>query len=536
MRPASSLLASPFLAAICSILSTLAITKATDPAHQNTPPVNAPQAKDPQAKDPWGITPLLHFSNHSQGPESLHAELLHSSTRHLGAPSCAATACHGGPSPGIFSTTAPRGSEYSLWLESDPHAKSWQTLNSPRSLEILERLNILIDGQLKNKQAFQNCLACHNTSTSLATNDPVPTLTEGIGCEACHGPAQQWLNRHYQGPVSVRDAIEHLGMINTKSLPQQAKACTLCHVGGPDRDMNHDIIAAGHPALYFDFQTYLKAYPKHWRNPPSADLPAQRWLAGQLAAADSELQLLEARLNAKPHSTSTWPEFSNFQCSSCHHTLSNNPTPSKSLGNPPLREWNLQALQLISKQEPPLNLSLRSPKQPSSLENISSDLSQPEVQSSIHALRTALAQAAFAQTNNQPNSTMISQWNLHNQRHYATSLWQKIHSDSLPSNSASSSASNNTNTNTNTLHSKPTDPNWERASLAYIATIPALTNNNNNNKTSEPLLEIRNALLFPLQSQSPKLPTNINWSRIVPPILEAMETPPPPPPYSSTTR
>ncbi len=171
MRPASSLLASPFLAAICSILSTLAITKATDPAHQNTPPVNAPQAKDPQAKDPWGITPLLHFSNHSQGPESLHAELLHSSTRHLGAPSCAATACHGGPSPGIFSTTAPRGSEYSLWLESDPHAKSWQTLNSPRSLEILERLNILIDGQLKNKQAFQNCLACHNTSTSLATND-----------------------------------------------------------------------------------------------------------------------------------------------------------------------------------------------------------------------------------------------------------------------------------------------------------------------------------------------------------------------------
>lgn len=490
--------AAPFLAAICSILCTLTITKAAEPAPQT---------------DPWGITPLLHTSTDSQNTQ--HQYTL---TKQLGAPSCAATACHGGPSPGISSTTAPRGSEYSLWIESDPHAKSWQTLNSPRSLEILERLNILVDGQLRNKQAFQNCLACHNTSTSLASNDPVPSITEGIGCEACHGPSQQWINEHYQGPSSVKNAIEHLGMINTKALPQQAKACTLCHVGGPDRDMNHDIIAAGHPALYFDFQTYLKAYPKHWRNPPSVDLPAQQWLAGQLAAADSELQLLEARLNAKPNSSSTWPEFSNFQCSSCHQPLSKPPSPNKShstpLGNPPLREWNLQALHLVSQQEPPLNLSLRSPKQPTNSESIRSELSEPDVRTNILALRTALAQAAFAQTNNQPNSTMISEWNLHDQRHYAASLWEKIRSDSLPPDSASP----------NTLHNKPSEPNWELASLAYIATLPALPNNNTS--TSQPLLEIRNALLFPLQSQSPKLPTTIDWNRIVPPIVETLEQPP----------
>jgi hypothetical protein len=313
-------------------------------------------------------------------------------------------------------------------------------------------------------------------------------------------------------------------MINTNSLPQQAKACTLCHVGGPDRDMNHDIIAAGHPALYFDFQTYLKAYPKHWRNHPSVDLPAQQWLAGQLAAADSELQLLEARLNAKPNSTSTWPEFSNFQCTSCHQPLSNNPKPGKSpgtptsttAGTPTLREWNLQALRLVSKQEPPLNLSLKIPKQSAPPGNIESELGEPDLHSSIHALRYALAQAAFAQTYNQPNATMISQWNLREQRHYATSRWEKIRSDLLPTDFRTSNPASH-----KAAHNKPPEPNWELASLAYIATLPALPTNNNT--TSQPLLDIRNALLFPLQSQSPKLPTTIDWSRIVPPIVEALE-------------
>ena len=92
----------------------------------------------------------------------------------------------------------------------------------------------------------------------------------------------------------MQAAIDQLGMVNTASELVRAKACSLCHIGGPDRDMNHDIIAAGHPALYFDYATYLKAYPKHWReetdNKPA--LALERWLIGQVTKADSELELI----------------------------------------------------------------------------------------------------------------------------------------------------------------------------------------------------------------------------------------------------
>ena len=59
----------------------------------------------------------------------------------LGATSCAASGCHGGPAVGVSSVDAPRGSEYPLWLESDPHAKSWRTINSPKSDRKSTRLN-----------------------------------------------------------------------------------------------------------------------------------------------------------------------------------------------------------------------------------------------------------------------------------------------------------------------------------------------------------------------------------------------------------
>ena len=31
--------------------------------------------------------------------------------------------------------------------------------------------------------------------------------------------------------------------------------------------MNHDMIAAGHPALHYEFATYHECQPKHWREP-----------------------------------------------------------------------------------------------------------------------------------------------------------------------------------------------------------------------------------------------------------------------------
>ena len=87
--------------------------------------------------------------------------------------------------------------------------------------------------------------------------------------------------------------------------------------------MNHDMIAAGHPTLRYEFATYHSWQPKHWRDFEANDptyYEAQLWLAGQVASTDASLALLQSRAQrALP--VSTWPEFAAYNCSSCHHQL-----------------------------------------------------------------------------------------------------------------------------------------------------------------------------------------------------------------------
>ncbi len=283
------------------------------------------------------------------------SSLYHADQGFRGAASCATSNCHGGPTVGIASETAPRGSEYPIWLERDPHAQSWKTICSDASFKVMSQLGILKDGIIADMAGYRNCLACHNTEKNLGKDQLTPTFAEGVGCESCHGPSQTWFDQHYQGTEATRAAKRTLGLTDSGPLLQRAKICTTCHVGSRDRDMNHDIIAAGHPALYFDMAVYHEAYPKHWRDPEqnSSDFRAKLWLAGQIAAADSELELLESRAcKSLPHST--WPELSLYQCNSCHFPLNGNPKPSSPTdrglvdgGRAPIREWNLAGLSYI---------------------------------------------------------------------------------------------------------------------------------------------------------------------------------------------
>ena len=438
--------------------------------------------------DPWGVLPLTQASTRA-------------STRALGAPSCSASACHGGPAAGVSSIRASRGSEYPLWIESDPHARSWRTLNSDLSVEILERLRILIGGKIANPAAYKNCLACHNTSTELTSDGISPAIPEGVGCEACHGPAETWRDSHYQGPGSVQAAIDQLGMVNTASEPVRAKACSLCHVGGPDRDMNHDIIAAGHPALYFDYATYLKAYPKHWReeprNPPA--LALERWLIGQVTKADSELELIESRI-ASAHPHSIWPEFSNQQCTSCHQPL-NKSTPEKStpekstqspiiqasrvvpgptlqLGKASIRMWNLEGLVSIDRIQ-----GFDSANTNDLLDSLQRSLSGGQtttedsegLRGKIEAKRLQL-QSVFPRSSDARAGPSVPTWTFEQHRSWTREKW----------NSAAASG------------------NWEQAALAYLSTLASSPPQ----EANAPLQRLRTQLVFPESTQSPVFPTN----------------------------
>jgi hypothetical protein len=166
------------------------------------------------------------------------------------------------------------------------------------------------------------CLKCHATGGG-ADADAVGArfwIGDGVGCESCHGAAERWLGEHYRDPYRSLPpdqkvpALEPLGMRNLRNLEARAKLCSQCHVGDKDHDVNHDLIAAGHPRLNFEFSGALAIYPRHWTN---RENEAQAWVVGQLVCADAALRLLEARAAKQP-----WPEFAEYNCYGCHKDLS----------------------------------------------------------------------------------------------------------------------------------------------------------------------------------------------------------------------
>jgi len=277
----------------------------------------------------------------------------------LAATSCSASACHGGPRPGVAQPSAAGQSAYALWLERDPHARSWQTICGTDSVTMMTRLGILRDGKIANQAGFDNCMACHNSHRSesdrLSRNPSdfrFPRHTEGVGCAGCHGPAEKWVNEHYLASWKPEDAIQR-GFVPNDDLLTRARMCASCHVGDHDRDMNHDIIAAGHPALRFEMASHHSRLPKHWRDDQAGDLAgfeAKLWAAGAVASADAWLALQQGRAGGTT-AVSTWPEFSANDCSSCHQSLRLN-SDRDPLSDPHRRgaakmaRWDVGALQL----------------------------------------------------------------------------------------------------------------------------------------------------------------------------------------------
>jgi hypothetical protein len=189
----------------------------------------------------------------------------------------------------------------------------------------------------------------------------------GIGCESCHGPASNWLDKHYQRDVGAEQRTAW-GMNATRNLLVRSQTCAACHVGSDDNDMNHDMIAAGHPALRFEMGSYHGRLPKHWpvaERLANSDFHAQLWAAGQIASTDAALRLLAGRAEraarADNESTSaSWPEFSEYSCLSCHQRLRSsedeqrlrwNPSVAQSIGQPAWTPWSGAVPLLIGRSD-----------------------------------------------------------------------------------------------------------------------------------------------------------------------------------------
>ena len=279
--------------------------------------------------------------------------------------SCSSRGCHGAIVP--MDGVGVRQTEYTIWLNLDHHSKAYATLLETEAEQIVNRLA----GGMARKPAYEDerCLACHSEAKiQLERGKPQFIWNSlGVGCEACHGQPDQWLDRHYH--QWSRQKAEVFGMNWLRDVEARGNICVGCHVGAPPsdtvpvRDVNHDLLAAGHPRLQFDLRQYLKAMPPHWveRNTDPL-LPARTWAAGQWAMAKASLELLADRataatplakgstgdgqdektkrlkdprrtgftLTAPPRNLRhnrgaaprrPWPELSEWRCFDCHHDI-----------------------------------------------------------------------------------------------------------------------------------------------------------------------------------------------------------------------
>jgi hypothetical protein len=227
---------------------------------------------------------------------------------YFGPGSCSAVACHGAirPVPGarILQT------EYSTWVAQDRHARATEVLGNMVSQRMARILGI------GNAPQAQKCLVCHSLDVPAAARGR-NFATEGVSCEACHGPATGWLGYHVTRDATHEESVRR-GMYDTKDVVKRTDKCLTCHLGTAEKFVDHEMIAAGHPDLVFELEAFSAAMPRHWKAAADTDSshPVRTFAVGQLVHFRASLDRLARRVKGP-----VWPEYSELDCFACHHSL-----------------------------------------------------------------------------------------------------------------------------------------------------------------------------------------------------------------------
>ncbi len=120
--------------------------------------------------------------------------------KHMGVATCATSQCHGSAVPREGSNVMQN--EYVTWTQDDPHSRAYETLGNDQSKAIAARLG------LRAAHTAKICLDCHADNVADEKRGEKFQLSDGVGCEACHGGAENWLPTHYNMPaVSHSDSV-----------------------------------------------------------------------------------------------------------------------------------------------------------------------------------------------------------------------------------------------------------------------------------------------------------------------------------------
>ncbi|HEY6264412.1 MAG TPA: multiheme c-type cytochrome [Candidatus Acidoferrum sp.] len=244
--------------------------------------------------------------------------------KYIGPGSCAATSCHGSVKPVEGSRILQN--EYSTWIIKDKHSRAYQALTG----DIGERMARILKTGMKAEEA-PKCLACHALNPPQDQRGRAFEISEGVSCENCHGPASAWLGPHTTRSWPHEKSVA-LGMYDTRNIIHRTEKCLECHLGTKNKFVDHEMIAAGHPDLYFELDSFSAVMPRHWKVPRESEpgkpdenaawVGLREWSTGQAVQLSASMERLTWRAKFERYDKKeVWPEYSELSCFACHHAL-----------------------------------------------------------------------------------------------------------------------------------------------------------------------------------------------------------------------
>ena len=285
---------------------------------------------------------------------------------HLGVASCASSVCHG-----KLDRQSGRNvwlNEYRMWTGADKHSQTYRLLENEASRKMADYLG------LASATTAKVCLDCHADNVPVEMRGPKFQIRDGVGCEACHGGAEEWIESHAAEGATHADNLA-AGMYPTEAPEERAKVCLSCHMGSADKFASHDIMGAGHPRLMFELEAFTANQPAHYDvdddyRERKGEIPGfNLWLTGQVEAARRFAELVRQRIDSDKR---PYPELALYDCHSCHHEMDNKrwtPVRGAGIGPGTLRLQDQHLVILIA-----VVSALESPDAATELAGITADL------------------------------------------------------------------------------------------------------------------------------------------------------------------
>ena len=236
-----------------------------------------------------------------------------------GTVTCASSLCHG--SIKSWKDSNVLQNEYITWSRLDKHARAYNKLLNSQSQKIARNL-----GLKQPAHEAKICLDCHAHNVAADQRGERFKITDGVTCEACHGPAEKWIRTHVEPDASHAHNIES-GLYPTADAILRAKLCLSCHLGNKDKLVTHRMMAAGHPRMSFELDTFTEIAPKHFVVDKNYEKRngtwdgVKSWAIGQALAVSGTMDIL---LDDKRGRDGLLPELVLFDCHACHHPMSEN--------------------------------------------------------------------------------------------------------------------------------------------------------------------------------------------------------------------